>query len=34
MQDITIKESILREVGPGIVVHTGPGLVGLAFYEV
>lgn len=34
MQDIKIKESILGEVGPGIVVHTGPGLVGLAFYEV
>lgn len=32
--ETTIEEAVLGQIGPGMVVHTGPGLVGLAFYEV
>jgi DegV family protein with EDD domain len=29
-----IKELVSKQIGPSMVVHTGPGLVGVAFYEV
>lgn len=31
--DLSIKEIILGEIGAGMIVHSGPGLVGLAFYD-
>ncbi|SFQ95193.1 DegV family protein [Desulfoscipio geothermicus] len=34
MKGVNIKESMLTQLGPVMVVHTGPGLIGVAFYEV
>ncbi|RJX22246.1 MAG: fatty acid-binding protein DegV, partial [Desulforudis sp.] len=30
---VKIKEIFFGQIGPVLVVHTGPGLIGLAFYE-
>ncbi|MDI6711060.1 MAG: DegV family protein [Bacillota bacterium] len=31
---VAIEKLFLGEIGPGMIVHSGPGLVGLAFYRV
>jgi hypothetical protein len=33
IKDVKIKEIFFGQIGPVLVVHTGPGLIGLAFYE-
>jgi len=33
MKEFEIKDSLFGHVSPGIVVHTGPGLIGLVFYD-
>lgn len=33
MKDVKIKETFFGQIGPVLVVHTGPGLIGVAFYE-